>query len=134
MKKRRFVFILAICIIVVASAFSVITSAYDAKQNSNTNLSSVYGDINGDGRVTTADSIYLQRSVIGAIALTEEQKNLADVDGNGKVSVSDAVLIQRYVVGIIDKFPVEEVATEPTQTATERTTDSEGWIEDVFKP
>lgn len=147
MKKNKFAFMSALCLAVIVSAFSfsVISSAYDNTNqiiSTNAELSSVYGDVNGDGNVTTADSIFVQRSVVGSVTFTDEQIKIADVDGNGKISVVDAILIQRYVVGMIDKFPIEEVATEPTekptekptQTSTERATDSEGWIEDVFKP
>ena len=67
-----------------------------------------YGDLNGDGKLTIADAIILQKSIGNIITLTDEQKILADVDGNGSITISDAITVQKYIAGIIDKFPVEE--------------------------
>ena len=88
---------LAICITLVASAFSVITSAYDAKQNSNTNLSSVYGDINGDGIVDRYDCDALYNYLLGAGTLTEDELLRADINFDGIVDMSDLGIVMDKV-------------------------------------
>jgi len=68
-----------------------------------------YGDIDGDGVVSTDDAVYVMRHAIFGdelYPLTPAQKIKADVDGDGEVSEADAQLIADYVEGIIDTFPV----------------------------
>lgn len=70
------------------------------------NVSAVlYGDLNGDGKITVQDAILLLRSIVGLTKLTPAEKTAADVDGSGAVNVADAVLILRYIVGLISSFP-----------------------------
>ena len=67
----------------------------------------VYGDIDGDGKVTAADALEVLKSVVGKTTLTDEQFTAADTDGNDKADAADALNILKKVVGKIDKFPVE---------------------------
>ncbi|MGN0499207.1 MAG: leucine-rich repeat protein [Acutalibacteraceae bacterium] len=53
------------------------------------------GDVNGDGEVTLADAIKLQRAVLDLIDLTEAELKNADVDGDGRVNLYDAILTQK---------------------------------------
>ena len=65
----------------------------------------ILGDANGDGRVTTKDSLNVLRYSVGLWKnISEEQKAALDVDGNGKVTASDALKIQRYAIGILKQF------------------------------
>lgn len=66
-----------------------------------------YGDVDGDGEVTTADALLAMRYAMGLIDLTEEQLFQMDVNGDGVYDLVDATLILRYAMGIIDHFPVE---------------------------
>lgn len=56
------------------------------------------GDVNGDGKVTAADSRLTLRASVGAEKLTEKQKKAADVNGDGKVNSADAREILRMSV------------------------------------
>ena len=67
----------------------------------------VYGDVNGDKKITSADAVLMARSEMGYITLTDRQAKAADVNGDGVVTVADMVLVQRYALGYIDKFPVQ---------------------------
>ena len=67
----------------------------------------VYGDVNGDKKITSADAVLMARSEMGYITLTDRQAKAADVNGDGVVTVADMVLVQRYDLGYIDKFPVQ---------------------------
>ncbi len=68
----------------------------------------LYGDVDGDGKVSAADALEVLKSVVGKVTLTDEQIVVADVDGSGKVDAADALDILKKVVGKIDKFAVEQ--------------------------
>ncbi|MBR4868232.1 MAG: metallophosphoesterase, partial [Clostridia bacterium] len=68
----------------------------------------LYGDVDGDGRVSAADALEVLKAVVGNITLTDEQTVFADVDGDEKISSVDALYILKKVVGKIDTFPVQE--------------------------
>lgn len=72
-----------------------------------------YGDIDGDGTVTTSDAYLAQRAFLGQVELDERQKKAADVNGDGIINATDALLIEKYFLGEIDKFPVEKEQKEP---------------------
>ncbi len=57
------------------------------------------GDLNGDGDLTTSDVRILLQSLVGSYTLTEEQKILADVDADGILTSTDALKLLRYIVG-----------------------------------
>ncbi len=68
----------------------------------------LYGDVDGDGKVSAADALEVLKSVVGKVTLTEEQTKAAGTDGNGKADAADALEILKKVVGKIDKFAVEQ--------------------------
>lgn len=65
-----------------------------------------YGDIDGDGFVTSADADLAVKYYTGLVSLTPEQLARADVNGDGRVTPADAMLISQYVNGLINTFPV----------------------------
>ena len=67
----------------------------------------LYGDVNGDGKVSSADAAIAYASHRGKVTLNEKQKVAADVNGDGKVNSADAALIYAYHRGKLTKFPVE---------------------------
>lgn len=67
----------------------------------------LYGDVNCDGKITTADASLLLRAVVGLETLRSRQALNADTNCDGALTAEDAVLILRYVVGLIDAFPAD---------------------------
>ena len=82
----------------------------------------VYGDVNGDGRVTTADALTTRKAELGKIrTLTEVQKEALDVvkiDGKDDgTHTANALAIQNFILGnkyrendtktVVDKYPEE---------------------------
>lgn len=65
-----------------------------------------YGDVNGDGFVSSADSAAINKHVVGSSELSNSQFKLADVNADGSVSVKDSIYIERYLAGMITTFPV----------------------------
>ncbi|MCI6615656.1 lectin like domain-containing protein [Ruminococcus sp.] len=60
----------------------------------------LYGDVNGDGVLTVADSTLIQKYCAEIITFTDEQLAIADINKSGKIDISDATAIQRIAAGI----------------------------------
>ena len=58
------------------------------------------GDLDGDGEITSADSLAILRQSVGLENLTPEQIKLCDVDGDKEVTSADALEVLRYSVGL----------------------------------
>lgn len=64
------------------------------------NPSAVMGDVDGDGKITIADTTYVIRYVVGLTTLSAKQREVADMNNDGKVNIIDATEIQKIVVGL----------------------------------
>lgn len=62
------------------------------------------GDVDGDGKINTADARLVLQAYVKIKELNKEQKELADVNKDGKINTSDARQILKYYVGIIKNF------------------------------
>lgn len=67
-----------------------------------------YGDVTGDGEVTIADVVKINRYVVGRINLTASELVAADVTGDGEVTIADVVRVNRYVIGKISTL-IQEI-------------------------
>ena len=62
------------------------------------------GDVNNDWKITSKDSLIIQRYNIGLEKdLSEWQVKAADADGNEKITNADALLILRYTLNLVNK-------------------------------
>ena len=59
-----------------------------------------YGDLDGDGKITSADSLLILRQSVSLEHFTDFQQKLADVDGDGKITSADALEVLRYSVSL----------------------------------
>lgn len=59
------------------------------------------GDVDGDGRLSSFDSLLAMRHALSLIVLSPEYLERADYDGNGYVDVIDALQIIRKAIGLI---------------------------------
>ncbi len=59
----------------------------------------VYGDINGDGKITTVDLFMGQRQVLGSYTLTDARLEAADINKDGKISTVDLFMGQKHILG-----------------------------------
>ena len=57
------------------------------------------GDMDSDGKLTSADALMVLKIVEGELEPTDEQRLLADVNGDGKIDSNDARIILRRSVG-----------------------------------
>ncbi len=69
------------------------------KYGENTSSSAVSGDLNGDGTVTIADIVTMQKYLAAVTALSQEQKLLADCTGDGSVNCFDIAVMKMIVKG-----------------------------------
>ena len=60
----------------------------------------VRGDISGDGEITIADLVRVNRHTLNISLLNGIQLLAADVNNNGSVNIQDLVLINRHILGI----------------------------------
>lgn len=60
----------------------------------------IRGDVNGDGKVDSADVQYLLEAVAGRRQLTPIQFAAADLNGDGALTVADVTLLRRLAVGL----------------------------------
>lgn len=65
-----------------------------------TTTSGQKGDLNGDGKISAADIVKLQRIIVGLDTQTSTTLALGDLNGDGKISAMDIVKIQRHIVGL----------------------------------
>lgn len=71
----------------------------------------VYGDVNGDGKISTMDALAVQKAVVTKKVQEMEPiaREAADVKNDGKISTMDALAIQKYAVNkseiVIDELP-----------------------------
>lgn len=72
----------------------------------------IWGDANGDGRVTVSDVTCVQRHVAEIEKISEEKLKAACVGGDGMLTVKDATLIRQYLAEIINHFPAEAQSDE----------------------
>lgn len=68
----------------------------------------VYGDVDGNGRVTAEDALMILKKVVKLKVFNSDQEKAADVDNNGRIEANDALLVLKKVVQLITKFPVEQ--------------------------
>ena len=62
------------------------------------------GDLNGDGKINTADAVIILKIAAGMIAQDENNSLSGDCNHDGKVNTADAVLILKYAAGMITEF------------------------------
>lgn len=60
----------------------------------------VLGDVNGDGKMTPADSTVILRSYTGLNSITDNAKLAGDVNRDGKITPADSTVVLRAYVGL----------------------------------
>lgn len=60
----------------------------------------IYGDINGDGKISNIDLVMLQKQILGIVQLSGAYEKAADIGRDGRVSNLDIVLLQKHILNI----------------------------------
>ncbi len=64
----------------------------------------LFGDSDGDGKVSVRDATLIQKSVAGLTSISGTREECSDTDRDGKISVRDATCIQKFIAGIITQL------------------------------
>ena len=96
MKKAIKKFIAVACVAATMSSVAIISASALTRR--------LYGDVNGDGVISKADSTMIQEYLVGSVELDKYQLIAADVNADGYVNISDATDIQMLLAGAIDEF------------------------------
>ena len=59
----------------------------------------VYGDADGDGRISAVDYVKIKNYIMGSSSLSGAYKIAADVNRDGNISAVDYVNIKNYIMG-----------------------------------
>jgi beta-N-acetylglucosaminidase/uncharacterized protein YraI len=62
----------------------------------------IYGDLNGDGKISNADLVTMQKHILGISTLEGVYLEAADAGRDGAVSNKDLVMLQKHILGIED--------------------------------
>ncbi|MBO5479449.1 MAG: SH3 domain-containing protein [Clostridia bacterium] len=70
----------------------------DTKNNKEYTLV-VFGDVNGDAQITSADYVRIKNKLRGTITLNDSQNKSADVNGDGQITSADYVRVKNVLRG-----------------------------------
>ena len=60
----------------------------------------IYGDVNGDGRITSLDMLYIKRHILDIKILSGSYLLAADANRDNKVTSVDMLYIKRHILDI----------------------------------
>ena len=60
----------------------------------------MWGDVDGDGKISAKDSLNIQRYVVKLKTFDEIQMLAADVNGDDKITNKDSLEILRYTINL----------------------------------
>lgn len=63
-------------------------------------VSILYGDINGDGRISNADLVLMQKHILNIEPLTGDALEAANVSHDGGITNKDLVILQKHILNI----------------------------------
>ena len=89
----------------------------------------VLGDVNGDGKISVYDMLYIKRSILKATTLSDAQTLAGDTRQDGTLSVYDMLYIKRDILGTKKLVqptvsPTPKPTNTPTPTATPKPTNT----------
>ncbi|MBQ4333247.1 MAG: SH3 domain-containing protein [Clostridia bacterium] len=84
----------------------------------------IYGDVNGDGSISSQDLRRTQRHILGVDTVSGYYLTAADSNRDGTVNSQDLRRTQRHILGVIDTLQPTPTTTTTGSTATTTTTGS----------
>ena len=84
----------------VTSTTSIIGTNYRIIVGGRTLYVALIGDITGDGKIMSNDSLQISRYLVDLRTLTGAYQLAADVSGDGLIRSNDSLLISRFLVGL----------------------------------
>lgn len=68
----------------------------------------MYGDLNGDGKVTSTDLTIMKRRVLKMIDEFSVPDKYGDLNGDGKITSTDLTILKRYLLKAIKELPINK--------------------------
>ncbi len=93
--KKTLSFVLILSILFTLGGISLTANAYSLHDCPTT-----LGDLDGDGRVSAKDSMFITQFAIKNIKYNQNQKKCADINDDGRVSTADSLLALRHSIGL----------------------------------
>lgn len=62
----------------------------------------IYGDVNGDGRVTSADLRTTQKHILGVASVTGYYATAADANKDGRITSADLRMTQKFILRVLN--------------------------------
>ena len=87
------------------SAFNRLEEYLGSSRVKVTRSSLLYGDLNGDNKVSVTDLSKLKLHLVRTKLIDYSYWANGDLNGDGNISVTDLNLMKQFLVGIISKFP-----------------------------
>lgn len=81
----------------------------ECPDNGSDDLNRIYGDVNNDGKITSADSLLILRASVNLESFDELTTILADVDENSKITSADSLEVLRYSVSLPSPTKVGQI-------------------------
>ena len=110
-----------VSVMIFAVVLSIFSMSIASAKGTNNNVVQIMGDVNGDGTVSVADVVFVQRILTHGLTPTDDMKKRAMVMGRGDVCLADAVCILRYVSGSPCNENVGKEIQQSTEPSTENT-------------
>ena len=60
----------------------------------------IYGDINGDGKISNIDVVMMQKQILGLATLSGANSSAANVSKDGNITNKDLVILQKHILNI----------------------------------
>ena len=91
------------CLILIVLLFSIVVKREVFHYDDNINIAlgdtNTSGDVNGDGKVSSADYILVKKHILNIDVLTGNKLKKADVNGDSKVTSADYLKIKKIIMG-----------------------------------
>ncbi len=69
----------------------------------------LYGDVDGDGRISSIDFGHLRMYLLGLKTQLPMPLETGDLNGDGRINSLDLAFMRQYLLGYIKKFPVQNL-------------------------
>lgn len=103
--KRIIIILLSLAVLFSALALII---HFSTRVTNKSYANCAVGDVNGDGKINSADAILVLKYMVDQEKLFDNQVKNADVNLDGKTDSADALLILRYTIGDISSIPYDE--------------------------
>ena len=130
-------FILFMIAVIILSAVIIIAALFSSGVSLGSKDKSDRGDINGDGKIDSADILLIMNHISGAEELTGDMLKRADINSDKSVNSNDAYALVQYVNqsgGQVDIQAITAQSSQPESTSQPTQGDAQSEPENSDEP